>query len=442
MEIFILFLLVLLNGAFAMSEMAVVSSRKVRLQQWAEEGRAGASTALALANEPSNFLSTIQVGITVIGVTSGAFGEAALSKDLAAWLSQWPALADAAQGLAAAIVVICITLASLIIGELIPKRLALLNPERIASIVAGPMRTLALVSYPVVRALSWVTEGFLKLLGVRESAEPFVTEDEIEAMMEQGAEAGIFEAHEQALVKRVFRIDEMRVTGVMTPRSDIVYVDLDDDLQSNMQRIARSHHSRLPAVRGGPESVVGILQVKKLIEDAVAGRPIDLVSKLVKPLFVPQTLTVMETVEAFKKHRQTMALVINEYGELQGIVTLNDVMEALVGDVATLDHDDERDVVQRADGSWLIEGGVTIERFKDVLDIEGELPGEDEDEYHTLGGFTMKQLGRVPLAGDKFRWLDLEFEVVDMDRNRVDKLIVSRLPPEAAEPAAADESDE
>lgn len=420
-----------------MSEMAVVSSRKVRLQQWAEEGRAGASTALSLANEPSNFLSTIQVGITVIGVTSGAFGEAALSKDLAAWLMQWPAVADIAQGLAAAIVVISITLASLIIGELVPKRLALLNPEGIASVMAGPMRTLSAVSYPIVRALSLVTEGVLKLFRLRESAEPFVTEDEIEAMMEQGAEAGIFEAHEQALVKRVFRIDEMRVTGVMTPRSDIAYVDLDEDLQTNMQRIAESRHSRLPAVRGGPENVVGIVQVKGLIEDTVAGRPIDLASKLVKPLFVPQSLTVMETVEAFKKHRQTMALIINEYGELQGIVTLNDVLEALVGDVATLDHDDERDAVERADGSWLLEGNVSIERFKDVLDVEEPLPEENQGGYHTIGGFAMLQLGRVPLAGDKFRWLDLEFEVVDMDRNRVDKLIVSRVPLES-EPEPGD----
>lgn len=433
MEIFVLFLLILLNGAFAMSEMAVVSSRKVRLQQWAEEGRAGASTALALANEPSNFLSTIQVGITVIGVTSGAFGEAALSKDLAAWLSQWSAVADIAQGLAAAIVVIGITLGTLIIGELVPKRLALLNPEGIASVMAGPMRTLSAVCYPFVRALSLVTEGFLKLLRIRESAEPFVTEDEIEAMMRQGAEAGIFEEHEQALVKRVFRIDEMRVTGVMTPRSDIVYVDLDEDLQTNIERIAQSHHSRFPVVRGGPENVVGFVQVKALIEDAVAGRHINLATKLVKPLFVPQSLTVMETVEAFKKHRQTMAMVINEYGELQGIVTLNDVMEALVGDIATLDHDAERDVVERSDGSWLIEGGVSIERFKDVLDVEEPMPEEDEGEYHTIGGFAMMQLGRVPLAGDKFRWHDLEFEVVDMDRNRVDKLIVTRLPPEPSE---------
>ena len=433
MELLILLFLFLLNGVFAMSEMAVVSSRKVRLQQWADDGRAGAKTALALANNPSYFLSTIQVGITVIGVTSGAFGEAALSEDLSRWLAQWPIFAQYSNELAVAIVVIGITIGSLIIGELVPKRLALLNPEAIASIIAQPMHMLSTLAYPVVRALSLVTESILKLLGQRASTEPSVTEDEIQVLMEQGAEAGIFEEHEQALVKRVFRIDEMRVTGVMTPRSDIVYVDLDADLQTNIRRISESHHSRFPVVRGGPEHVVGFAQVKRFIADAVAGRPLDFAAKLVKPLFVPQSLTVMEVVESFKKHRQTMALVINEYGEVQGLVTLNDVMEALVGDIATLDGDEDRDVVEREDGSWLVEGGVTIERFKDIADIDGELPEEDSGEYHTLGGFAMMQLGHVPLAGDKFRWNDFDFEIVDMDRNRVDKLIVTRVFP-AADP--------
>ncbi len=434
MELLVLLFLFLLNGVFAMSEMAIVSSRKVRLQQWADDGRSGANTALELANNPSYFLSTIQVGITVIGVASGAFGEAALSQDLSRWLAQWSVLAEYSNELAVAIVVIGITIGSLIIGELVPKRLALLNPEAIASIIARPMHVLSTLAYPVVRALSIVTESILKLIGLRASTEPSVTEDEIQVLMEQGAEAGIFEEHEQALVKRVFRIDEMRVTGVMTPRSDIVYVDLEDDLQTNIRRISESHHSRFPVVRGGPERVVGFAQVKRFISDAVAGSPIDFASKLVKPLFVPQSLTVMEVVESFKKHRQTMALVINEYGEVQGLVTLNDVMEALVGDIATLDGDEDRDVVEREDGSWLVEGSVSIERFKDIADIEEELPEEDSGEYHTLGGFAMMQLGHVPLAGDKFRWNGFEFEIVDMDRNRVDKLIVTRVP--AAEDGA------
>ncbi len=427
MELLILLLLVLLNGVFAMSEMAVVSSRKARLQQWADDGRSGARTALALANSPSHFLSTIQVGITVIGVTSGAFGEAALAQDLSAWLSQWPALAPYSGGLAVAIVVIGITLASLIIGELVPKRLALFNPEGIASAIARPMQLLSALAYPLVRALSMLTDAILKLFGLRESGEPPVTEDEIQVLMEQGAEAGIFEAHEQALVKRVFRIDELKVTGVMTPRNEIVFVDLEDDMRTNIGRITRSNHSRFPVVRGGIEHVEGFVKAKTFLEDAIAGRPLDFHAKLAKPLLVPRTLTVMEVVEAFKKHRQTMALVIDEYGELQGLVTLNDVMEALVGDIATADEDEaDRDVVVREDGSWLIEGGVSIERFKDVTDIDQTLPEEDTGAYHTLGGFAMMRLGRIPAAGDCFEWGGFAFEIVDMDRNRVDKLLVRR----------------
>jgi putative hemolysin len=427
MELLVLAMLILLNGVFAMSEMAVVSSRKARLQQWADEGRPGAKTALALAEDPSNFLSTIQVGITVIGITSGAFGEATLAKDLAEWLAQWPSLAPRADILALAVVVAGITVASLVIGELVPKRLALHKPESIASIVARPMRMLSRLTYPLVKALSATTDGVLRVFGVSGSSGSPVTEEEIKVLMEQGAEAGVFEAHERQLVDRVFRLDELRVTGVMTPRSDIAFLDLGDSPATNLRRIAESGHSRFPVVHGEPDNVQGIVHVKALVEDAVAGKPVDLASCLAKPLFVPQTLTVMEVVEAFKKHRQTIALVVSEHGDLQGLVTLNDVMEALVGDVATVEDEDDRDVVSRDDGSWLIDGSVTIDRFKDVVGIDDPLPEEDSGSYHTLGGFVMTQLGRVPQVADTLRWDGLRFEVADMDGNRVDKLIVARV---------------
>jgi putative hemolysin len=427
MELVILLALIVMNGVFAMSEMAVVSSRKARLQQWADEGRPGAKVALALANEPSTFLSTIQVGITVIGITSGAFGEATLAAGLSAWLSQWPLLDPYSDTLALTLVVAGITVASLIVGELVPKRLALRNPEAVASVIAPPMRLLARIAHPVVRALSAATEGVLRLLGMRGAADSPVTEEEINVLMEQGAEAGVFQAHERMLVSRVFRLDELRVTGIMTPRSDIVYLDLEDPLSANIRRIAESSHSRLPVVRGGFERTEGVVLAKTLLADALSGTPVDLAARVQKPLFLPSSLTVMEVVEQFKRYRQTMAFVVNEYGEVQGLVTLNDVMEALVGDIATADEDGDRDVVQREDGSWLVDGGVTVERFRDILDVDGPLPGEDEGNYQTLGGFAMAQLGRVPLTGDKFRWDDLSFEIVDMDRNRVDKVIVARM---------------
>jgi putative hemolysin len=282
----------------------------------------------------------------------------------------------------------------------------------------------------VVRVLSAVTDGILALFGARGVKEPHVSEEEINILMEQGAEAGVFEKHEQALVARVFRLDDLNVTGVMTPRSNIVTLDLEDSAETSIRRILDSGHSRFPVVRGEPNQVDGIVLTKALFEDSVAGKPLDLASHLVKPLFVPQTLTAMEVVAAFKKHRQTMALVVNEFGDLLGLVTLNDIMEALVGDIATTEDESDRDAVRRDDGSWLIDGSMTIERFKDVVGISDSLPEEDHHPYHTVAGFVMLQLGRVPQVGDKFPWGRLRVEVLDMDRNRIDKVLVVVLPEE------------
>jgi putative hemolysin len=282
----------------------------------------------------------------------------------------------------------------------------------------------------VVRVLSAVTDGILALLGARALKAPHVTEEEINILMEQGTDAGVFEKHEQALVARVFRLDDLNVTGVMTPRSDIVVLDLEDSVESNVRRMLEGGHSRFPVVRGDPNHVDGIVLTKALFEDSIAGKPLDLAGRLIKPLFVPQTLTAMEVVAAFKRHRQTMALVVNEFGDLQGLVTLNDIMEALVGDIATVEDDADRDAVCRDDGSWLIDGSMTIERFKDVIGFPDALPEEEHHPYQTVGGFVMLQLGRVPQVGDKFQWSRLQVEVLDMDRNRIDKVLVVVLPGE------------
>lgn len=427
MELLFLLFLTLLNGVFSMSEMAVVSSRKARLQHLADEGRYGAQVALALAESPSSFLATVQIGITVIGIASGAFGEATLVGGLAEWLAQWPLFERHARGIALTIVISGITLASVVLGELVPKRLALLNPEGVASLVSRPMRLLATVTAPAVHGLGALTDGILNMLGLRAPANPPVTEEEIRVLMEQGAEAGVFEEHEPRMVERVFRLADLRVAGVMTPRGDMDYLDLDDPMESNVRRVIESGHSRFPVVRGGLRDIRGIALAKTLLDDALAGRPFAL-EKLVKPLFVPQTITVMDLVASFRKHRQTAALVVNEFGDTIGLVTLNDVMEALVGDVATVEDEGERDIVQRGEHSWLIDGGVTIERFKDVLQVDDELPEEGIGIYHTLAGFAMLQLDRVPKVGDRFEWGGLTFEVVDMDANRVDRLLVTRAP--------------
>jgi putative hemolysin len=426
MEILILLFLIILNGIFAMSEMAVVSARKPRLQQWADEGRPGAAAALALTTAPSHFLSTIQVGITVIGITSGAFGEATLARDLALWLQQWSLLVDNAEGISLAMVVATITVASLLIGELVPKRLALVSPERIASIIAKPMAAFTWLIYPVVRVLSSVTENTLRVLAIKPSTDPAVTEEEIEVLLEQGAEAGVFEPHEPKLISRVFRLDDMRATAVMTPRPDVVYIDLNAPSDQTLAAAIESRHSHFPVLRGGWENVAGVLHIKNLVEDAVRGNPLSLESRLEQPFYVPGTLSVMEVMEAFRKNRQTFGFVVNEYGDVDGIMTLHDVLEALVGDIPTVEDQQDSDAVQRPDGSWLLDGGISIDRLKEVLAIEAALPDEESGAYHTLAGFVMAALQRVPKTGESFDWGGYKFEVADMDRNRVDKMLVSR----------------
>lgn len=427
MELTILLVLILLNGLFAMSEMAVVSSRKPRLQQWVDERRSGASAALALANQPSVFLSTIQVGITLIGITSGAFGEAALADDLEKWISQWPWLREHADVLSVSLVVAGITLASLLVGELIPKRVALLNPEGVASFIARPMQVLSMLALPVVRALSWTTEAVLRLLRVRASDAPLVTEEEIQVMMEQGAEAGVFTGHERQLVSRVFRFDRVTAGAIMTPRIDVAYLDLEDPVEVTVRRITSLPHTRFPVVRGGLERIEGVVAARSLLADALAGRPLDLKRHMSRPLFVPAGISAMALVEEFRKRRQTFAILVDEHGAVDGIVTLNDVMEALAGDIAAMEEEGDSDIVRRDDGSWLIDGAVTVDRLRDALAIEAPFPGEAEGRYHTAAGYVMEQLGRVPAAGDRFEWDGWRWEVVDMDYRRVDKVLATRI---------------
>ena len=436
MELFVLLFLFLINGFFSMSEMAVVSSRKARLQQLYEEGHTAAGVALDLANNPSHFLSAIQVGITVIGITSGAFGEATLSANVKAWLAQFPAIAPHADLLGVTIVIVGITICSLIIGELVPKRLALMNPEAVASVVSRPMTWIARIAYPVVRLLTFITEGVLRLLGRRAVESPPVSEEEIRVLMAQGTEAGVFEEHEHQLVSRVFALDDLRTAALMTPRTDIVYLNMEDTRENIVARIAEAPHSFFPVTRGDLDNIEGIVAAKELLVDMVNHKPLDLAVRLQKPLYIPETLSATEVVRAFKQHRQTMALIVNEYGEFQGLVTLHDVLEALVGDIGPAADDAGDDIVRREDGSYLIDGGVSVDRVKQALGIEEQLPEEDTRTYNTLAGFVMLQLGRVPQVADHFEWGGLRIEVVDMDRNRVDRLLVTRLPTAPSPPGA------
>ena len=437
MEIFILAIFILINALFAMSEIAVVSSRKIRLQQMAEAGFGGAQSALALIQDPSRFLSTVQFGITLIGILSGAYGEAALASRLQSTFAEVPLLARYAHEIALGVVVVAITFVSLIFGELVPKRLALHHPETIAALFARPMTWLSRAAAPLVRFLAATTEGTLRLLGVRKSDEPPVTEAEIQGLMREGMEAGVFERQEHALVARVFKMDERKIPAIMTPRVDLVYLDVDDDLATNLKRVTDTRYTRYPVCQDGWSNVIGVVSTVDLLEESLAGAPIDL-RVLAQPAgFVPDSVTVMDLLEHFKRNRSELALVVDEYGEIEGLVTLNDVLEALVGDLPALDEEASQDIVRRDDGSWLIDGSISLDQLREAIAFSGEFPDEEQGGYHTIAGLVMTMLGRIPRVSDHFTLGGFRFEVVDMDQKRVDRVLVVREPTPASQAQSA-----
>ncbi|GIK39618.1 MAG: hypothetical protein BroJett011_34510 [Chloroflexota bacterium] len=417
--ILIIILLTVANGIFAMSEAAVISARKAKLQQQANMGDARARAALALAQNPNRFLSTVQVGITLIGILAGAFGEATLADDLETLLERVPWLAPYSRAISLIIMVVVLTYLSLIIGELVPKRLALRNPEVIAGLVAAPMNFLSAVVNPAVYVLSVSTEAVLRLLGVKPSTEPPITEEEIRVLIQQGTQAGVFEVAEQDMVEAVFRLNDQRAFDLMTPRPEIVWLDLDDSPQEIVAKITESGYSRFPVCRGSLDNVLGVVRAKDLLARSVAGEPLDLKNAMRSPIFVPESVLAFQVLELFRGSQPHLALVIDEYGGTQGLVTLHDILEAIVGEVEV----SEPQAVQRQDGSWLLDGALAVEEFKEIFDL-GTLPEEEHDYYQTLGGFVMMLLGRVPTAGDHFHWAGLRFEVMDMDGKRVDKVLV------------------
>ncbi|RXZ43900.1 hemolysin family protein [Crenobacter cavernae] len=427
MDVLILLFLILLNGVFAMSELAIVSARKVRLQQWAEDGHRGAETALILSEQPTRFLSTVQIGITSIGILSGVFGQEAIASKLAAWLMQFPLTAPYAEPVSLAVMVLTITYFSLIFGELVPKRLAMHNPELLASAMSRPMQLLSRLTAPLVKLLSFSTDTVLRLIGARRGKEPSITEEEIQVLMEQGADEGVFERAEQELVANIFRLDTRKVGSIMTPRKDIVPLDVEDPLQDNLDKLQGNLFSRFPVVKGGLDQILGMVNAKDILNQVLSGQPVELTSLLKPALYVPATISPMQLMEQFKITRNHIALVVDEYGELEGLVTMNDVLETIVGDLPTEALTEDSEAVEREDGSWLIDGMMSLDKFRDLFDVEDPLPGENSGNIHTLGGFVMFQLGRVPAVADRFEWEEITFEVLDMDKTRVDKMMVKRL---------------
>ena len=423
-EVSFVVLLVLGNGVFAMSEAALISARDARLQEMAGDGNPRARAALDLLDEPNLFLSTVQIGITLVGVLAGAFGGATIAGPLAGVIEGVPFLSLYASTISVGIVVVVIAYFSLILGELVPKRLALGNPEKIASTVARPMRLLSRLASPVVSFLGFSTDAVLKVLRVRPGEDPPVTEAEIGILIEQGARAGVFEEAEKDMVRRIFRLGDLRITALMTPRPDVVWLDLEDHPDENRLKISESVYSRFPVCRGNIDQVVGVARAKDLLIRRLDGEDLDLDTDLRKPLFVPESMYAFRVLELFKSVGEPFALVADEYGEIEGVVTLNDILEAIVGEIPASDELEEAGATLREDGSWFLDGSLPINRVNEVLQVENLFEDAPEN-YQTLAGFVMTRTGRLPSVADRFAWKGLSFEVADMDGYRIDKVIVT-----------------
>lgn len=424
-EISILILLLLVNGIFVLAEIAVISSRKTRLQQQANEGNKRAGAAFELAQNPNDFLSTMQIGITLINILLGAVSESTFSTPLAEFLKRWALTYQYADTLATATVVVLITTLSLLVGELIPKRLALHGPERIAASIAGPMAFVSKLFTPLVWLLGQATDLVLKLIGINPSEEPPVTEEEIQLLIGQGTEAGVFEEAEQEMVEGVFSLSDSRVYSLMTPRTEIVWLDVSDDAEEIRRKIAESPYSRFPVCQNSLDTVLGIIKARDLLAPpGLSSESFRLKDKLRPALYVPETMFASRALELFKEKSAEIMLVIDEFGSLQGLITINDIIEEIVGDIEI-----EPQATQRQDGSWLLDGLLPVDDFKEIFKLTS-LPHEDE--YETLSGFVMMSLGRVPQAADHFEWSGLRFEIMDMDGRRVDKVLVTTTPAQRA----------
>jgi len=431
MDFTLLVFLILLNGLFAMSEMALSASRKARLQVMVESGEPGAQAAMDLHDNPTKFLSTVQIGITSIGVMNGIIGEAAFSEPVAMWLAQSFSLAPRAANITAtALVVMMITILTIIFGELVPKRVGQMYPETVASLVSRPMKGLSAAARPLVALLSISTHAVLRLLGIRGDGARAVTSEEIAASLEEGVDAGVIEAQEHQMVRNVFRLDDRQIGSMMIPRAEIVWLDVADGPSKVLDTIATSGHSRFPVCRGSLDDVQGVINAARLLQPLAQGQALDITTPMQPPVFVPETLSGMELLEHFRVSRTDLVFVVDEYGAVQGVITERDLLEAITGEFGA-PSDEDAWAVRRADGSWLLDGLIPVPELKDRLELK-ELPEEGRGRYNTLAGMIMLLLGRLPRTADRVDWEGWRFEVVDLDGKRVDKVLASRLPAESA----------
>ncbi len=423
-ELLVILLLILFNAIFALSEIALVSSRKIKLEQLSLQGDRRAKIALELANDPNQILSTVQLGITLIGILAGVYGGANLSAHLTVILQRIPGLRVHSEGIALTIVVLSLTYLSLVIGELVPKRLALSDPEGIATVMAVPLLYLSRLVYPIVNLLGVSTDIILSFLGIATTiTESPVTQEEIKVMLKQGQEAGMFEEVEHDMVERVLQLGDRKVSNLMTTRPAIIWLNLEDSADINRHKIVHSTHTRFPVCQGSLDEVLGIVQVTNLLSNCLSCQQFDLTASLRQPLLVPDSTLGLKVLQLFQQTGNHIALVVDEYGVIQGLVTINDILAAIVGDIPRIDQVEIPSIIRRDDGSWLMDGTVSIDELKKVFRLQ-IIPGEKQGNFHTLGGFVITYLGKIPKAADSFDWKGLKFEVMDMDGNRVDKVLV------------------
>lgn len=424
-ETVVILLLITVNGLLAMSELAIVSSRRVRLQQMAQDGNYGAEVALELAETPNRFLSTVQVGITLVGIFAGAVGGATIAQALAQLLVQIPLLVPYADAISLFLVVGTITLFTVVLGELVPKRVALHNTERIATIIARPMRALSIVTWPIVRLLGLATDAVLTVFRLEAEPKTSLTEEEIRMLVEQGAQAGIIEEVEREMVESVFMLGDRPLEAIMTPRPEIVWLDVNAPQEEIRQIIKGSSHSRFPVCDGELDKPLGLVRAKDLLANCLSGERLTLGEVIQEPLFAPENAQALQVLERFRETGVHLAMLVDEYGGIEGLVTSFDILEAIVGDIPTMDEIDRPPIVQREDGTWLVDGLISMDDFRRAFDI-GALPGEGT--YQTVGGFVVFMLGSLPAPGNYFGYGGYRFEVADMDGRRVDKVILEKRP--------------
>ena len=428
-ELLLLALLVLANGVLAMAETAVVSAKKTKLRQLAKQGDEGAASALLLAEHPARFLALVEFWLTLSGMIAGVLAGAKLARQVAEWLARWPELAPHAGWISLIAVTLGLTSFMLVFGEFVPKRIGLAHPEKVARLLAGTMRSLAWLAAPMLKVFELGTDALVKLIRLRtRPAADSVGEDEVRALVEQGLHAGVFQRAEKEMVERVLALDQLPVTTLMTPRPKIVFLNLDDPEDANWRKIVTSGHSYFPVYQNHRDQIIGMVAVKALWAHSAIGLPTTLKNLLFPPLLAPATMTAIQLLEQFKKTGKHIAIVTDEFGAVQGLVTLIDVLEAIVGDLPERGSKEQPEAKRRDDGSWLVDATLPVSELKTLLALDAPLPNEREAEFQTLGGFVITQFGRIPAAGDFFDWSGWRFEVVDMDGRRVDKVLVGKTP--------------